>query len=214
MTDYESDSDEEYDTTNCDGIEMGYSENRVIRNNTDYNPCDTTNCDGIETGLNLNINAHLNTTVYSGEILSSLQDTAGIPSFDWVYGKREWDDVKNCVIYGGNGLSVLAGDNNVLLQANNRAFIPKEIMDSEGKNLDNIGISGRMYLTHDNGIWIETSEPQKFINLVEELEELIQLKDMIKELYWAPASSDGFPGGPGYQKAQSSYQSHVKHKDD
>jgi hypothetical protein len=66
--------------------------------------------------------------------------------------------------------------------------------------------SGTIFLRADNGVLIETTEPGEFVNASEELgkiddilDELRQIKEMLSEIYWAP-------NGPGYLKAQSSFQ--------
>ena len=70
---------------------------------------------------------------------------------------------------------------------------------------DNDDPTGKMILRADGGVHIET-EPDKFVNVSEELskidlliEEMSEIKEMLRDIYFAP-------GGPGYLKAKSHFE--------
>lgn len=120
--------------------------------------------------------------------LSSIQSYSIIGSRDIKYNTASG---AMSVILGGQGVNI-KGNSTTVISATGREF------ESEG--------SGKIYLRADNGVMIETDEPGEFVNASEELgkiedimDELREIKEMLREIYWAP-------NGPGYLKAQSSFQ--------
>lgn len=130
-----------------------------------------------------------NTPGMNQSYLSSIQSYS-------IIGGRE---IK-CNIASG-AMSVVLGGKDVKIKGNSTAVISATGREFESEE------SGTMYLRADKGVMIETDEPGEFVNASEELgkiedimDELREIKEMLREIYWAP-------NGPGYLKAQSSFQS-------
>jgi hypothetical protein len=101
--------------------------------------------------------------------------------------------------------------NTVVLSASDRDIDISAITNNSGELFTEENISGSVFINSDNGIWIETSEKGKYMNLVEIMKDYVEIKKtlteyqtMLTDLYYAP------PYGPGYLKSQASFKSTIK----
>lgn len=100
---------------------------------------------------------------------------------------------RRTLIIGGEDIRIKK-DDTMVISATQRKYVQ-----------DDDDPRGKMILRADGGVHIET-EPDKFVNVSEELskidlliEEMSEIKEMLRDIYFAP-------GGPGYLKAKSHFE--------